>query len=133
MPAPMVVVTWPHAQVAPGSALDRLAQRGWNVVLHPKHGQRCAPQVEHLMVGANAAIVSTDRFPASTLAALPDLRVIARMGVGVDSIDIPAASAQGVLVTTTPGATHGIVAEHTVAMILSLVRRLPENDASTKA
>jgi phosphoglycerate dehydrogenase-like enzyme len=132
VPAPTVVVTWPHAQVAAGSALDRLAQRGWNVVLHPKHGQRSAAEVEHLMVGANAAIVSTDPFPASTLAALPDLRVIARMGVGVDSIDVPAATAGGVLVTTTPGANHGVVAEHTVAMILALVRRLPENDASTK-
>lgn len=132
MVSPTVVVTWPHARLLPGSALDRLVQRGCTVVLHPKHGDRSAAEVEHLMAGARAAIVSTDPFPAPTLAALPDLRVIARMGVGVDSIDVPAATARGVLVTTTPGANHGVVAEHTVAMILSLVRRLPENDASTK-
>jgi len=130
---PTVVVTWPHARLGPDSALDPLVQRGCTVLLEPKHGDRTPAEVQQIMAGAQAAIVSTDPFEAPTLAALPDLRVIARMGVGVDSIDIPAASAQGVLVTTTPGANHGIVAEHTAAMILSLVRRLPENDASTKA
>ncbi len=128
-----VVVTWPHARSGPDSALEPLVQRGCTVVLEPKHGDRTPAEVQRIMAGAQAAIVSTDPFDAPTLAALPDLKVIARMGVGVDSIDVSAASARGVLVTTTPGANHGVVAEHTVAMILSLVRRLPENDASTKA
>lgn len=133
MAAPKVVVTWPHARANPGTPLGRLAQRGWAVVFEPKMGARSPGEVAQIMAGAQAAIVSTDPFPDATLAALPDLRVIARMGVGVDSIDMPAATSRGVLVTTTPGANHGVVAEHTVAMILALVRRLPENDASTKS
>jgi len=80
-------------------------QRGCTVVLEPKHGDRTPAEVQRIMAGAQAAIVSTDPFDAPTLAALPDLKVIARMGVGVDSIDMSAASARGVLVTTTPGPT----------------------------
>lgn len=128
-----IVVTWPHAYIGPGSALDPLERRGWGVVLEPKMGARSPAEVQRIMSGANAAIVSTDPFPADVLDALPDLRVISRMGVGVDSIDVPAATERGVLVTTTPGANHAVVAEHTLAMILALVRRLPQNDASMRA
>lgn len=127
-----VVVTWPNADLEGDSPLRTLVDAGFEVSLQPKTGSRTPDQVRALMVGARAAIVSTDPFDAEVLAALTDLRVIARMGVGVDSVDLDAASANGVLVTTTPGANHAVVAEHTIALMLALVRRLPENDASTK-
>ena len=127
-----VVVTWPNADLGVDSPLRRCVDAGLQVCLRPKTGARSPDQVRELMAGAQAAIVSTDPFDADVLAGLGDLRVIARMGVGIDSIDIDAASAAGIIVTTTPGANHAVVAEHTVAMMLALVRRLPENDASTK-
>jgi len=55
--------------------------------------------------------------------ASPDLKVIARTGVGYDAIDLEAATAHGVLVTTTPGANHHSVAEAAVAMIVATLRR----------
>jgi phosphoglycerate dehydrogenase-like enzyme len=58
--------------------------------------------------------------------------VIARTGVGIDSIDVDAATALGVAITTTPGANEDSVADHAIAMMLALLRRIPENDAGVR-
>lgn len=84
------------------------------------------------MEGAVAAIVSTDPFDRSVFAAAPGLRAIARVGVGIDSIDLQAATDAGVAVTTTPGANKQTVADHTLALMLAAVRRVTENDASVR-
>jgi D-3-phosphoglycerate dehydrogenase / 2-oxoglutarate reductase len=65
---------------------------------------------------------------AALIASAPDLKIIAKHGVGVDNIDVAAASAQRVIVTTTPGANTLAVAEHAVAMMLALAKRLGELD-----
>ena len=67
------------------------------------------------------------------LAAAPKLRVIGRAGVGVDNVDLPAATAAGVLVMNTPGGNAVSVAEHTMALMLSMARSIPAASASTKA
>ena len=61
------------------------------------------------------------------------LRVIARAGAGVDNIDVEAATRRGILVVNAPGANTIAVAEHTLALILALARRIPEADASLRA
>ena len=63
----------------------------------------------------------------------PKLRVIGRAGVGVDNVDLPAATAAGVLVMNTPGGNAVSVAEHTIALMLSMARSIPQASASTKA
>jgi len=78
------------------------------------------------------AIVSTDPFTASVLAGAADLRVIARVGVGYDSIDIGAATAQGIRVVTTPGANAQSVADHTIGLMLAILRRIPELDRDVR-
>jgi phosphoglycerate dehydrogenase-like enzyme len=77
-------------------------------------------------------IASTDTFDATVFAACPRLKVIARTGVGVDAIDMDAATEAGVVVATTPGANEEAVADHALAMILALQRRLAENDAAIR-
>jgi D-3-phosphoglycerate dehydrogenase len=67
------------------------------------------------------------------LSAAPKLRVIGRAGVGVDNIELPAATAAGVLVMNTPGGNAVSVAEHTLALMLSLARSIPRASASTKS
>jgi phosphoglycerate dehydrogenase-like enzyme len=84
------------------------------------------------MGDAVGAIVSTDPFDRSVFAAARRLRAIARVGVGIDSIDIEAATEAGVVVTTTPGANKQTVADHTLALMLAAVRRVIENDASVR-
>ena len=67
------------------------------------------------------------------LAKAPKLRVIGRAGVGVDNVDLPAATAAGVLVMNTPGGNAISVAEHTLALMLSMARAVPQANASTKS
>jgi D-3-phosphoglycerate dehydrogenase len=63
----------------------------------------------------------------------PRLKVIARHGVGVDSVDLPEATKRGILVTNTPGQNRESVAELTVAFMLSLARRVPQAQAAMHA
>ena len=69
---------------------------------------------------------------AAKIAAAPKLKVIGRAGVGVDNIDIEAATAHGVVVMNTPGGNTISAAEHTIALLMSLARNIPQGDSSTK-
>ena len=66
-------------------------------------------------------------------AGLPRLKVIGRAGIGVDTIDVPAASARGIVVMNTPFGNSITTAEHAVALMFALARDLPQADASTQA
>ena len=76
---------------------------------------------------------STRVTPAIMDAALPRLKVIGRAGIGVDTIDVPAASARGIVVMNTPFGNSITTAEHAVAMLFALAREIPQADASTQA
>ena len=79
------------------------------------------------------AIRSGTQLTAEVLADQPRLKVIVRAGVGVDNIDVPAATRAGVVVMNTPGGNTVSTAEHTMAMILALSRNVPQAHASLKA
>jgi D-3-phosphoglycerate dehydrogenase len=70
-------------------------------------------------------IAGVDQLDAAAFESAPRLRVVARYGVGVDTVDLEAAAHAGVVVTNTPGANAVAVAELTVALILALARRVP--------
>src|SRR4030042_3573173 len=61
------------------------------------------------------------------------LAVVGRAGIGLDNVDIPAASKRGIVVMNTPGGNAVTTGEHTIAMMLSLVRMIPQATASMKA
>lgn len=73
------------------------------------------------------------RFDADLLAALPHLRLIAISGTGTDNVDLEAATREGVAVANTPGANARSVAEHTLALLLAVARRIPISDRETHA
>ena len=79
------------------------------------------------------AIRSSTKVTAQILDAAPRLKVIGRAGIGVDNVDIPAATARGVVVMNTPFGNSITTAEHAIALIFALARQLPEADASTQA
>ncbi|HTI31515.1 MAG TPA: phosphoglycerate dehydrogenase [Sphingomonas sp.] len=79
------------------------------------------------------AIRSSTKVTKEILAAAKNLKVIGRAGIGVDNVDIPAASAQGVVVMNTPFGNSITTAEHAIALMFALARQLPEADASTQA
>ena len=76
--------------------------------------------------GAEGILLRPGYITASLLALLPDLRVVAVHGAGVDQVDVEACTKHGVLVTNTPGANANAVAELTLGLILSLARRIPQ-------
>jgi D-3-phosphoglycerate dehydrogenase len=82
---------------------------------------------------ADAWIVAFHPIGATVMDAAPRLRIIAKHGVGVDNIDIATATARGIVVTTAPSANDQAVADLTLALLLSLLRRIPEANASVKA
>jgi len=84
--------------------------------------------------GRQALLVrGATKVTAEVLAGATDLKVVARAGAGVDNIDARAAKERGVAVFNTPGANAGSVAELTWALVLSVLRHLPEADATTRA
>ncbi len=79
------------------------------------------------------AIRSATKVTADILEAATNLKVVGRAGIGVDNVDIPAASAKGVVVMNTPFGNSITTAEHAIALMFALARQLPEADASTQA
>ena len=86
------------------------------------------------LVGAHDAIIcGDDAFTKPVLEkCLPKLKVLAKYGIGVDKIDIAAATALRIPVTFCPGVNHVTVAEHTFGLLLSLTRLIPQQDAMIK-
>lgn len=78
--------------------------------------------------GCAAVVAGSEPYTRAVLEALPELRVIARTGVGFDAIDLQAADDCQVVVTTTPGVNHHSVAEHTIALLMGVARGFPDYD-----
>ncbi|MGH6730173.1 MAG: phosphoglycerate dehydrogenase, partial [Sphingomicrobium sp.] len=79
------------------------------------------------------AIRSATKVTKAILEAAANLKVVGRAGIGVDNVDIPAATARGVVVMNTPFGNSITTAEHAIALMFALARQLPEADASTQA
>ena len=114
--------------LAPAAIEEFQAQKGWDIIVsNPKeyaaHLADCDALVVRSAVKVNKAVLDQ----------APKLRVIGRAGVGVDNVDMGAATAAGVLVMNTPGGNAVSVAEHTLAFMLSMARMVPQASASTKS
>ncbi len=108
--------------------LGLLGEPGWQVV-QPAKGS-----LEAELAAADALIVrSATRVTSELLERAPRLRVVGRAGVGVDNIDLDAATRRGVLVMNTPGGNAVSVAEHTLALLLALARSVPQLNAAIHA
>jgi D-3-phosphoglycerate dehydrogenase len=114
----------------PPSALDVLRAEGWNV---DARTGRAPEQLATDVADAEAIVVrSATKVTAPLIQAAPKLRVIARAGTGVDNVDVPAASARGIVVMNAPGANSISVAELAIALMLALARHVPAADAAMK-
>lgn len=76
---------------------------------------------------------SSAKITADVIAAAKNLKVVGRAGIGVDTIDVPAATAAGVVVMNTPFGNSITTAEHAIAMMMALARQIPQASASTHA
>ena len=124
---PRVLVTPSILHEMPGPYRDALEGAGLEVVYPAASAFILMNDPEILkqhLTGIDAVLASTEPYNPDVLASA-QLRVIARMGVGYDSIDIAAATRLGVAVTTTPGTNEHSVAEQTIALITGVLRGFP--------
>ena len=105
-----------------------LVDAGWEVK------QPGATALGAELADADALIVrSATRVTDELLAQAPRLRIVGRAGVGVDNIDLEAATHRGILVVNTPGSSATSVAEHTLALMLAMARSVPQLNAAMHA
>ena len=105
-----------------------LREAGWDVVT-PAAGALAG----ELATADGLVVRSATKVTAELLEQAPKLRVVGRAGVGVDNIDVEAATHRGILVMNTPGGNAVSVAEHTFALMLAMARSVPQSNASVHA
>ncbi len=132
MPAPIVLVTYGGFALDHPEAGGRLRDAGFDLRVRPRASNRTPDELVALCHDAVAVIAVADPFDATVFPLAPELRVIARTGVGLDSIDLDAAARAGVVVTVTPGMNDETVADHALALMLSALRGLPAQDAQVR-
>jgi phosphoglycerate dehydrogenase-like enzyme len=128
-----ILITWPDFERDGPDTGRRLTAAGHALRFAPKRARRSPAEMIGLLDGVAGAIVSTDPFDADVLDRAHGLRVIARVGVGTDSIDVAAAARRGIAVCTTPGVNSASTADHAVALMLAALRRVPEHDRAVRA
>jgi phosphoglycerate dehydrogenase-like enzyme len=112
----------------PGPHVDLLRAAGFEIRYPRRPEMSTEAETIDALAGIDATIAGSEPYNDRVLAASPALRVVSRAGVGVDRIDIDTVTRHGVVVAITPAGNHESVAEHTMAMILSLARSLvPQN------
>jgi D-3-phosphoglycerate dehydrogenase len=112
------------------AAVDIFGQRG--VEADVKTGLSKAELMTIIGGYEGLAVRSATKADREVIAAASRLKVIGRAGIGVDNVDIPAATAAGVVVMNTPFGNSITTAEHAIAMMFALARQLPAADASTQ-
>ena len=115
------------------AAVQIFRDRGVEVDFQPQLGKDKARLAEIIGGYDGLAIRSATKVTADLIARAGNLRVIGRAGIGVDNVDIPAASAKGIVVMNTPFGNSITTAEHAIAMMLAVARQIPAADASTRA
>jgi D-3-phosphoglycerate dehydrogenase len=104
--------------------MHALKRGGFDVTYPRERRQMFEPEVLEHLSGAVATIAGSEPYTRRVMEAHPQLRVIARAGVGFDAVDVAAATDRGVVVTIAPGTNQDAVAEHTFSLILAAAKNL---------
>ena len=115
------------------TAVQIFADNGVEVDYLPDLGKDKDKLLEVIGQYDGLAIRSATKVTEKIIAAATNLKVIGRAGIGVDNVDIPAATKKGIIVMNTPFGNSITTAEHAISLMLSLARQIPEADASTRA
>ncbi|MFY1669612.1 phosphoglycerate dehydrogenase [Plantactinospora sp. WMMB334] len=118
----------------PGDEVDEyLRSAGCMTVHRPLRGSRAPEELVAALRGIDAALIANEPLTADVLARAPSLRVVVRTGVGYDSVDVAAATRQGITVSNLPGINANAVAEYTLGLLLTTARRLVQAAAGVAA
>lgn len=131
MPTGQVLITAGVLLDSGAEALAALAATGltYKAPSGPLAGEGLVRELQ----GCVAVIAGNEPYNDAVFDACPDLKVVARWGIGYDAIDVPAATRHGVMVINTPGLVTQAVADMTFALLLGIARRLPHCDQSVRA
>jgi phosphoglycerate dehydrogenase-like enzyme len=127
-----VIITAESLYQTQGSHIPLLKAAGFDVVYPPTLPIATEDQTIAALRGVAAVIAGSEPYSDRVLAALPELRIISRCGVGCDCIDLEAAGRRRVPVTITPSGNCDAVAEHALAMVLALARSIVRNDRDAR-
>src|SRR5919112_1490338 len=129
MPAPRVLIS----DALSPAAVQIFKDRGIEVDFQPDLGKDKEKLSQIIGDYDGLAIRSATKVTAKILEKATNLKVVGRAGIGVDNVEIPAATAKGVIVMNTPFGNSITTAEHAIAMMFALARQIPQADASTQA
>jgi phosphoglycerate dehydrogenase-like enzyme len=124
---PKLLVTQPSVTGPDDPRLEAIHAAGWEITYEPTGARATPEQLLELVQGHDAVIASSEPYTRAVIEGADTLKHIARWGVGYDQVDVPTATRNGVLVTTTQGANDWGVADHAFALIFALARRVVEN------
>lgn len=106
------------------SFVHLLEDAGLELVYHGLPAQLNEAQLLDALTGVEASLAGSEPYTPRVFQAHPQLKVVARVGVGYDGVNVEAATRSGAVVTIAPGTNQGSVAEHTFALMLALVKHL---------
>jgi D-3-phosphoglycerate dehydrogenase / 2-oxoglutarate reductase len=115
------------------AAVQIFKDRGIEVDFQPALGKDKDKLAELIGDFDGLAIRSATKVTPKILEKAKHLKVIGRAGIGVDNVDVPAATAKGIIVMNTPFGNSITTAEHAISLMLALARQIPEADSSTRA
>ena len=115
------------------AAVQIFKDHGLAVEFQPKLGSDKARLAELIGDFDGLAVRSATKVTAKLIERAKSLKVIGRAGIGVDNVDIPAATAKGIIVMNTPFGNSITTAEHAITLMLALARQIPQADSSTQA
>jgi phosphoglycerate dehydrogenase-like enzyme len=110
-----------------------LREAGFELVYPSRRAQLTEEELLDAIQGVKGALAGSEPYTRRIIESNPELRVIARAGVGYDAVDLAAATELGVAVAIAPGTNHDCVAEHTFALILALAKDLIPQHLAMKA
>src|ERR1043165_5744183 len=134
MPAKIVVPDDFPAVFSGTTAAEHLRALG-DVTIYTERGADLVQELIRRVADADVVLSlrAYSRFTPAVLAAAPRLKLISLWGTGTDNVDMAACRARNVRVANTPGVNAHAVAEHTMALMLAVTRRIPAMDADTRA
>jgi D-3-phosphoglycerate dehydrogenase len=106
--------------------VDLLVQNGYEVINNPYGRKLTEDEVIELAADCIGIVAGVEPLTAKVMDALPKLKCISRVGIGMDSVDLSYAAKKGIIVTNTPDGPTRAVAELTLAMTLALLRKIPQ-------
>jgi phosphoglycerate dehydrogenase-like enzyme len=130
---PKVLISSAHLAEVEGPYLDILRAAGFEPEFNKCGHQFTEEELMAALPGIPAVVAGSEPYTPRVFATYPQLKVVARVGVGYDAVDVDAATAAGAVVTFAPGTNQDSVAEQTFSLILGLTRNLVSQNLSTKA